>query len=188
MIHTEEKPYDKSVHTGEEPYIYDYTIVSLINNLVHKNNPLSYLLVKINHFGHREPLAPTGIAYLMFKSSLIILFCKADADFDQIATFFLELAVYSRHTVAFLDLTYSCRTLFYDNFDKTLLHFILFKAPKCGYSRSVGMLRKYLGFLFLHFYCYDIMFFKQYYAGLEEVIILSWPHSAMTLSHNPRQF
>ena len=31
LIHTEEKPYDKSVHTGEEPYIYGFIIVSLIN-------------------------------------------------------------------------------------------------------------------------------------------------------------
>ena len=31
LIHTEEKPYDKSVHTGEEPYIYDLTIVRLVN-------------------------------------------------------------------------------------------------------------------------------------------------------------
>ena len=31
LIHTEEKPYDKSVHTWEEPYIYDFIIVSLIN-------------------------------------------------------------------------------------------------------------------------------------------------------------
>ena len=31
IIHTEEKPYDKSVNTGEEPYIYDFIIVSLIN-------------------------------------------------------------------------------------------------------------------------------------------------------------
>ena len=31
VIHTLEKPYDKSVHTGEEPYIYDFIIVSLIN-------------------------------------------------------------------------------------------------------------------------------------------------------------
>ena len=31
LIHTEEKPYDKSVHTGEEPYIYDFIIVRLIN-------------------------------------------------------------------------------------------------------------------------------------------------------------
>ena len=30
LIHTEEKPYDKSVHTGEETYIYDFTIVRLI--------------------------------------------------------------------------------------------------------------------------------------------------------------
>ena len=30
-IHTEEKPYDKSVHTGEEAYIYDFIIVRLIN-------------------------------------------------------------------------------------------------------------------------------------------------------------
>ena len=31
LIHTEEKPYDKSVHTGEEPSIYDFIIVRLIN-------------------------------------------------------------------------------------------------------------------------------------------------------------
>ena len=31
LIHIEEKPYDKSVHTGEEPYIYDFIIVSLTN-------------------------------------------------------------------------------------------------------------------------------------------------------------
>ena len=31
LINTEEKPYDKSVHTGEEPYIYDFIIVRLIN-------------------------------------------------------------------------------------------------------------------------------------------------------------
>ena len=34
LIHTEEKPYDKSVHTGEEPYIYDFIIVRLINKPV----------------------------------------------------------------------------------------------------------------------------------------------------------
>ena len=39
------------------------------------------------------------------------------------------------------DLTYSCRTLFYDTFDMTLLHLILVTAPKCGYSSSVGMYR-----------------------------------------------
>ena len=31
FIHTEEKPYDKSVHTGEEYYMYGSIIVSLIN-------------------------------------------------------------------------------------------------------------------------------------------------------------
>ena len=31
LIHTEEKPYDKSVHTGEEPYIDGFIIVGLIN-------------------------------------------------------------------------------------------------------------------------------------------------------------
>ena len=31
LIHTEEKPYDKSVHTGGEPYIYDFIIVRLVN-------------------------------------------------------------------------------------------------------------------------------------------------------------
>ena len=106
----------------------------------------------------------------MLKSSLIILFCKTDADLNQIATFILKLAVYSRHTVSFLDLTYSCRTLFYDTFGKTLLHFILVTASKCGYSSSVGMQRKYLVFFFSHVYCYDIMFLKQYHSGLDEVI------------------
>ena len=33
LIHTEEKPYDKSVHTREEPHIYDFLIVKLINNI-----------------------------------------------------------------------------------------------------------------------------------------------------------
>ena len=58
----------------------------------------------------------------MLKSSLFILFCKTGADFHQMATFIIWLAVYSRHTVSFLDLTYSYRTLFYDTFDMTLLH------------------------------------------------------------------
>ena len=56
----------------------------------------------------------------MLKSFLFILFCENDADFHQIATFISLLAVYSRHTFLFLDLTYSFRTLFYNTFDKTL--------------------------------------------------------------------
>ena len=31
LINTEDKLYDKSVHTGEEPYIYDFITASLIN-------------------------------------------------------------------------------------------------------------------------------------------------------------
>ena len=53
LIHTEEKTYDKSVRTGEEPYIYDLTIVRLVNKPASQNTPLSNLLVKINLFGHR---------------------------------------------------------------------------------------------------------------------------------------
>ena len=75
----------------------------------------------------------------MLKSSLFILFCEIDADFHQIAIFILKLALYSRHKVLFLDLTYSCRTLSYDTFDKALLHVILVMAPKCGSSSLVGM-------------------------------------------------
>ena len=84
----------------------------------------------------------------MLKSSLFILFCKTDAEFHQMATFILWLAVYSRHRVLFLDLTYSCRTLLYDTFDMTLLHLILVTAPKCGYSSSVGMYRNILSSCF----------------------------------------
>ena len=47
LIRTEEKPDGKSIHTGEEPYIYDFIIASLIKKQVHKNNPLSNVLVKI---------------------------------------------------------------------------------------------------------------------------------------------
>ena len=30
LFHTEEKPYDKSIHAGKEPYIYEFIIVSFI--------------------------------------------------------------------------------------------------------------------------------------------------------------
>ena len=52
QIHTVEKPYDKSIHTGEEPYIYDIIIASLIKNPVHKSYFLPHLLVKMNYFVH----------------------------------------------------------------------------------------------------------------------------------------
>ena len=56
-FYTEENPYGKSIHTGEEPYIYYSIIVSFIKDPVYKNNPLSNLLVKINYFVHWELLA-----------------------------------------------------------------------------------------------------------------------------------
>ena len=30
LIHTEEKTYGKSIHAGEEPYIYDFIIASFM--------------------------------------------------------------------------------------------------------------------------------------------------------------
>ena len=86
----------------------------------------------------------------MLKSSLFILFCKTDADFHQMATFIHWLAVYSRHTVSFLDLTYSCRTLFYVTIDMTLLHLILVTAPNVVTLVQLGCNGKYLVFLFSH--------------------------------------
>ena len=51
-IHTEEKPYGKSIHIGKEPYIYDIIIVSLIKSPAHKTHPLSNPLVKTSYFVH----------------------------------------------------------------------------------------------------------------------------------------
>ena len=62
LFHTEEKPYGKSIHTGEEPCIYDFIIVSLIKKAQFTRiNPLSNLLVKIQYFGHRELLAQKAL-------------------------------------------------------------------------------------------------------------------------------
>ena len=47
LIHTEEKPYDKSIHTGEEHYIYDFIILSFIRTPVHKSYHLSNLKLNI---------------------------------------------------------------------------------------------------------------------------------------------
>ena len=70
IIHTEEKPYGKSIHTGEEPYIYGFIIVCFIKKTVYKNNPLSNLLVKINYFVHRELLA-TKLLLIQCLNNLI---------------------------------------------------------------------------------------------------------------------
>ena len=60
---------------------------------------MHYPSLRLSKFGQIKLETVRGP--LMLKSSLIILFCKTDADFHQIATFILKLAVYSRHTVAF---------------------------------------------------------------------------------------
>ena len=86
--HTEEKPYDKSIYTGEEPHIYDFISVSSTSNSVHKSYPLSNLLVKLIIL-FTETVGHKVNAYSMLKSSLFILFCKSDADFHQRATFIL---------------------------------------------------------------------------------------------------
>ena len=120
----------------------------------------------------------------MLKSSLFILFCKTDADFHQMATFILWLAVYSRHIVSFLDLTYSCRVLFYDNFYMTLLHLILVTAPKCGYSCSVGIYRNIWSSCFHTFIDRILCFLNNIMQDLRKWYTLSGPivpwHRAIT--------
>ena len=88
LIHTEEKPYGKLIHTGKEPYIYDYIIVSLIKNQFTRITPCQTYWLKLNILV-TENSWPIGFANLMLKSSLFILFCKTDADFHQIATFMI---------------------------------------------------------------------------------------------------
>ena len=89
LIHTEEKPYGKSVHTEEKPYIYDFVIVSLIDKPGSQKYPPFKPIVQSEPFWSQRALGFKGIANLMLKSSLFILLCEADADFRQIATFIL---------------------------------------------------------------------------------------------------
>ena len=89
LFHTEEKPYDKSVHAGEEPYICDFIIVSLNNKPgSQKYPPIQTYWLKLTSLSQRR-LGFKGIANLILTSSLFILFCKTDADFHQKATFVL---------------------------------------------------------------------------------------------------
>ena len=60
----------------------------------------------------------------------------------------VSLGPYSRHKTLFLDLTFSCRTLFYDTTDQSLLHFILVTVPKYSYQLNccnVKLVSLYLG-------------------------------------------
>ena len=49
LIHTEEKPYGKSIHTGEEPYIYDFIIVSFIKKLITRIISCQTYLLKLTY-------------------------------------------------------------------------------------------------------------------------------------------
>ena len=124
----------------------------------------------------------------MLKSSRIILFCKTDVDFHQIATFILKLAVYSMHTVSFLDLTYSYRTLFYDTFDKTLLHLILVTAPTCGSLVHLGCKGNIWSTCFHTFIVMILYFLNNIMQDLRKCCILSWPYSVMTWGHGLGHF
>ena len=88
LTHTEEKPYGKSVHTGEEPFIYDFIIVSLFKNRFTRIIPCQTNWLKSTNWSQKT-IGPKGIANVMLKYFLFILFCKTDADFHQIAIFIL---------------------------------------------------------------------------------------------------
>ena len=83
-IHTEEKPYGKSIHTGEEPYIYDASLKSQFTNVT---TCQIYWLELIILF--TETLGHKVMANSMLKSSLFVMFCKTDTDFHQRATLIL---------------------------------------------------------------------------------------------------
>ena len=57
--------------------------------MLHKNNPPVKPIGWNYPFWSQITLGFKGIANLMLKSSLFILFCETDADFHQIATFIL---------------------------------------------------------------------------------------------------
>ena len=122
----------------------------------------------------------------MLKSSLFILFCETGADFHQIATFILKLAVYSRHTVLFLDLNYSCRTLFYDTFDKTLLSWS--RHQNVVPLAQLGCKGNIKSSCFHMFIVRILCFLNNIMQDLRKWYTLSWPHSAMTQDHDLRHF
>ena len=61
LIHTEEKPYGKSSRTGEEPYIYDFLIASLIKKQFTRITPCQIYWLKLTIWAQRT-LGPEGIA------------------------------------------------------------------------------------------------------------------------------
>ena len=115
LIHAEKKPYDKSIYTGEEPYICDFIIVSFIKKIVYKNNPLSNLLVKINYFVQRELLAPKLL--LIQCLNHICLFCSVKLMLIIIKEQHLYFSLWTSHIHVehcfMILLTRLCYTLFW---------------------------------------------------------------------------
>ena len=106
----------------------------------------------------------------MLKSSLFILFCETYADFHQIATFILQLAVYSRHTFCFwtslirvehcfmIPLIRLCYTLSWSRYQNVV------PLVQLGCKGNIK------SSCFHMFIAMILCFLKQYHAGLEEVI------------------
>ena len=67
--------YDKSIHTGDEPHIYDFVIVMIIKTQFTKVTPCQTYWLKLTIL-FTETLGCNIIANSMLKSSLFILFCN----------------------------------------------------------------------------------------------------------------
>ena len=57
LIHAEEKPYGKSIHTGEEPHTYDFIIVRINEKPVYKSSPCQIYWLKLTIFYSQKLLA-----------------------------------------------------------------------------------------------------------------------------------
>ena len=152
-----EKPYGKSIHTGEEPYIYDFIIVSFIKILVYRNNPLSNLLVKINYFVHGELLATKLLPiqclnYLFTFCSvklMLIIIKEHPLYFSLLRILGIQLRFWTSHIhvehCSMLPLTRLCYTLSLSQHQNVVTLVQLgCKGNEC------------LVFLFSHVNCYDM--------------------------------
>ena len=138
LIHAEKKPYDKSIYTGEEPYICDFIIVSFIKKIVYKKNPLSNLLVKINYFVQRELLAPkllliqclNHICLFCSVKLMLIIFKEQHLYFSLLCVLSIQLRLWTSHIqvehCSMMLLTRLCYTLFWSQ------HQIVINLVKLG--------------------------------------------------------
>ena len=119
-------------------YLWFYNCKPHLINLVHKNNALLNLLVKINHFGHRELLASKVLLNLCLN--LLCLFCfvklmPISIKWQQLFFGWLYIPGIQFFWTSLTHVEHcSIIPLIF-----ILLHLILVTAPKCGYSSSVGM-------------------------------------------------